>query len=1574
MQFANETPWPVYAGEVKTKRGFAAQLKKQPLPGHWRPVVSYPNRLNQSRRGTMLVVVLGLLVALFVIGTSFSFVTLTERRAAQNYLDRQRALDLALDGVEYSIARLRAEATTEHYVGIGPSVPGLDGTGQAYDPRRYALHPLDSSDPAVSWAKDASKTSIGGTTDGNWVDFNGDNNRSGEEASYGTDKNQPAFAKGVTGFHADGINVNQIKNDNVQRAGDNEYGPSGTYEELGDYFRVRAVDAASLLNLNNFKDEDSLAHTLLILGEAIDAWLNNGKPSGQNNPLPSKVVDEFVAVAKDLGFIFTSKEQLRPIWNVIPDSDKMYDLAMNFITVNSWVDTSYRDFCESNNNVDEDTDVNPLKLPDVRLWREGFSRDDQNGRDGWPDWQPTASSSGKAPININTAPKPVLVCLFANIAANSRLLFFQKQSQITQNDQLYKDKFNQDVPIQRSGTTDLGRQNNRSDLAGTGILDEAEWYPSGAENRAIFQLVPIGPISTLLGSSGPTSANTPTGNEDYASNLADEVIRLRASHAFTSWQDFDARFCRGILLGLNDTNRNSIKVPDLIGVARGDIQRPNPVSIASAYPTKLLPDPKNCNHPANPLNSGDTAMTGSDFRAWYWKSCVDMIRASLCPSNLTSRYNADYPMHMNVDRMDLTHTNAPVCFSSMGIYEIVSEGEILAPEAGQETTTSTAPGERLPVARRQVRTTVQIYEVLRHSSQRDFMSPLTAETISQNKATSSQNTLPETMTSLTKNHTKAGPYSIDELTPGIWESNDGAQQQYLSNLDDGRNIGYKKPTPGEITTKDRVKGHNPYSAASGEFGYVTMDPRDETPFDDMRLNAYPLAFHARYNESLWARTKSQAFPTLKIEGVNSDQVGVDESWGHLPWTHDAAFDDFISSATPRSTEKVLATGASLTKEFDNADAGDEATRYSSLVPDGVFLRGSHLRPRAISSRLNLEATYGKRGLGRYPRLKILRYPCGSGGQEASAAANPFGPIRPVSWIGDNGPGVKDDGVDDSKQQGYVDPSSGPNDAQMRIRLVGGPSFRGTDDHNKDAEFHRQHRSNMPYYEGTVDFWIKWDLPPQGSDERNKVAALGELDPASHNFSGLFGCTAYGRFADSLTHNNPTATNRDKTADFEGVQFFVYKEPGGWLRFSRLYFSEAFGANVAGGATGSVPQNVVQFGTLMRRIFDEPAPLGGYTATNDICNDRGVANDNLGFLYARTDSWIELTEASYVSAGLGAIILRPHDWHRFTLSYNSNTDQPYRLWFDGKQVNGVEFYPDADINNPKGFRNDGRHAPKTDQALPTEEPSGSPGYDVYRTSCKLLEINPEDRLTVGCIFRRQPDLSTAGDYNLYYDNDPDQGDLDKPPRPVFKFDSNFVAVANATIDDFRVSSYVLPSGLNVQASQFLPYSRYQPQGGGEDCYYENGFLPVRASDGQLQALPVRLGTISWTELRPDWDPYEGHGINLAESSGIEMEWGVVDDYSTIKTGGSKYALGTCKYKGDSGYNTGAGTSDKDYWALGGMSLRGAVLPSGNKVGVFLYRAHFQTSTSINVNNVTPYLLDVTVTVLTPPRKISFVIEY
>lgn len=1536
----------------------------------------------------MLVVVLGLLVALFVIGTSFSFVTLSERRAASNYLDRQRALDLALDGVEYSIARLRAESTQLHYEGIGPGTAGVDDSGLGYEPHDYANKPLDAADPSVSWARGKSATSAQGAIDGNWVDFDGDNRRGGNETGFGSDKTGGGFLNTVTGFHADGINVNQVKNRHVARA-DGDYGPSGTYEELGDYFRVRAIDAASMLNITNFPDRDHLTDVLLVLGEAIDAWLNNDETKGDDNPFPPAVVQDFVETAADVGYIFGSKEELRPIWKQasVPgweegERDRMYELAMKFITVNSWVDNKYRDFAESNMKGAGEAEplVNPLGLEDVRLFREGFSDPNnlsQNGADGWPDWKPNASSYGKAPVNVNTAPKPVLVAMLANVKAYGRLLFYKRHSDITESDKLIYDSFGDDVPAQRSGTTDLGRQNNRNDISGTGIQGEDKWHPTGSNNRAIFQLVPIGPIETTLGKRGATSSVQGSG-EDYASALADEIIRLRADHPFTSWQDFDTRFCRAILLSIDDSTRDNVTIPDLVGIGRSDLSRP-PGDLDRIFPRKLLPDPANVDHPANALGSGDASMSPSDFRAWYWKSCVDMIRASLCPSNLTARYNEDYPYHMNVDRMDLVRTNAPICFSSMGVFEIESQGEILAPGDIDETATASSPDQRLPIARRKVRSVVQIYEVMRHSSQADFTKPLDPSQVIRGLAGGNQqpDDRPETMVAHTKKNTVSGPFSIDEISNGSWEDNNGDETRLLNERDDAKGIGYKEQEPGEPpTARDRMKGHNKYTAADGDFGYVKMNPRDESPFEETNFRqSIPLTFHARFNESLWGRTKSTAFSQVQVEGVNSDQLGLDQQWGHLPWTKEAMFDDFISSATPRSTEKpLLVGGGGASNEFQNADAGAEATKYSSLRPDGLYLWGGHLRPRSTNS---LYGTYGLRGLGRIPRLKILRYPCG-----AQGPSNPFQPIRENSWIGD---ADLDDGVRDADQVGNV-PAGTIDEAQARLRLGVSPNstspHRGTDQHNRSVENVRQMRSNMPYYEGTVDFWIKWDLPPQGSQSQvaDQVVAMGEVDPASHNFSGLFGATAFGRFTNSSQYSDPAAANRDRDADFEGVQFFVYKEPGGWLRFTRLYFAEAFGAAVPGGATSSVPQSPVRFGSAMRRVVDANSadpnsnPFSHYTGTSDIVNDRGFGDSNKGFLYSRTDAWLDLSTANFATSPGGLdnrIVLRPHDWHRFTLSYNSNTSQPYRLWLDGRRVSGVAFRDDPD--GTLGFRNDGRHAPMTDQPVPLEDAS-EPTLNIYRSVTKLMEINPEDRLTVGCIFRRQVDLTLASVYSDYYTNEDDQGDLVKPPRPVFKFDANFVAVANATIDDFRVTYEVIDDGREVNESEFAPHSRYNPANSGEDCYFEHGFLPISGQDGELHALPVRLGTISWTELRPDWDPYRNRGLSAHNSSGLQVEWAVFDDFATVGTGGTKHDFASASSRGGMPKLSEEAIDSDEYWARGGMSLEGSTLPSGAQVGVFIYRVHFQTAEDITVNNVTPYLLDVTVTMLTPPRKLSFIIEY
>ncbi len=1575
----------------------------------------YRTDLRTARRGTLLVVVLGLLVALFIIGTSFSFVTLSERRAAANYLDRQRALDLALDGIEYSVARLRAEAAVKHYEALEDDHAGVrDGD---LDPERYANRPVDGRNPSVTWGRDVTSTSVTGGPDGNWIDFNGDGQKGGEETAFGNDKfagnagGEGSFASMVTNFGGDGISMNQVRNRNVARASGGDYGPSGTYEELGDYFRVRTVDAASLLNLNNFRDSFSnqlpeelrgkrFSDVMLVLGEAIDEWVSGGQRTGQNNPFTPEIVLELFELFDTQGGFIQSTDDLRRVYDGVERGTELYELALNFVTVSSWQDPNYRDWINGNQTVEENN--NPRNLPDQVRMRAGYSDGSNDGMDGWPDWQPaTPSGSGKAPINLNTAPKPVLVALFYGIEARARLLFYQKAEFITESNVLIQQKYQIDVPHMNSGTTDIGRQNFKT-INQAGVVNEQYWNPGGTDSLGIFQMVPVGPIGSRYGTTGRTGPGTAAEN---AGALAQLVIDMRSGDdgPFQSWQDFDARFLRARLLQLRNTDRTNIRVPDLIGVQRGSLQGPDASAISSLYPRDLLPLPDNCEHRANPLKSSDAAMNGADFRAWYWKSVVDMLRAALCPSNITNRYNADYPYHTNVDRMDLIATTAPATFSSMGRYQIVSIGEILAPDRiTGRTESGQAVADRTPIAQRKVRAVVEAYSVWRHSSQRDFVQGLDPIELQRQQTSSVPGA--QTYTRLTKSNTKSHPFSIDETSMGLWQTNTTDESQLLAMADDAKGWSYASDASGlPAEGRNRWKGHNSYTAASGDFGYVTMNPRDETPFPHLNGMVQPLNFHARFNESLRGRTEliNDTDTQYVIRGVASDSSGRDAQWGHIPLETEALFNDFISSATPRQTGRTLIVGND-NAEYSTANAayeGDEATKYATLVPDGAFMRAGNLRWKFRNSP---RTTYGLRGSSRPARIKILRYPNGS-----HYAQFPFMPIQPAADGADFVQGVRDDRLPPQAWNGSA------SQDLVRERLHGNPPLhRGYDDHNRAVEFFRQQRANMPYYEGTVDFWIKWDLPPQGSQANNIVSAMGEIDPRSHNFSGLFGATAFGRMrvAESSA-GNPNAgdlstpyfqsdprfttaasADRDYRADFEGVQFFVYKEPGGWLRFTRLYFSEAWGTSVDLAGTSSSSGTVQPFGMALRRIVDPNTEFSPYTATNDICNDipggqAGPVN-NKGFLYSRTDSWIDLNTASYTNRTLGEFVLRPHDWHRFTLSYNSNSNRPYRLWFNGRRVDGVVFIDDPWPLGDLGFRNDGHHVgpannPLIDQPIPAEDAS-QPTFKIYRTTTKLLEVNPEDRLTVGCIFRRQLDVEDQTVYNDYFNTGPDtgtdpfQGSSIKPPRPVFKFDSNLVAVANATIDDFRISAYVLDdSQQDITGSQAAVASRYMPKIDPEagNCFYENGFFPFANADRVLLGQPVRLGTISWTELRPDWDPYTARGLNLHTSSRISMEWAVFENAESLPTGGAERQLDGQTLRGRSADLKNESPTSDDYWARGGMSLRGAKLPSGEVVGALLYRAHFQAGDTLNnVHNVTPYLLDVTVTAMTPPRKLWFLIEH
>ena len=141
-------------------------------------------------------------------------------------------------------------------------------------------------------------------------------------------------------------------------------------------------------------------------------------------------------------------------------------------------------------------------------------------------------------------------------------------------------------------------------------------------------------------------------------------------------------------------------------------------------------------------------------------------------------------------------------------------------------------------------------------------------------------------------------------------------------------------------------------------------------------------------------------------------------------------------------------------------------------------------------------------------------------------------------------------------------------------------------------------------------------------------------------------------------------------------------------------------------------------------------------------------------------------------------------------------------------------------------------------------------------------------------------------------------------------------------------------------------------------------------------PVRVGTLSWTEYRPDWDPYMGRGIDIAKSARVVIEWAVFDNIRTVRNPNGLINFSDARARGIIDDPVNADVNAANYWARGGMSLNGVKINAGNTLGVLIYRIHFISpdSTVVPVANMTAYVDDVTLTVLTPPRKLAFVIEY
>jgi len=1599
---------------------------------------------RRARRGTVLVVVLGILVVLGLIAIAFGFIVHAEYESSLNALSRFRALSAARDGEAYAIGRLRAIAANQHWEPEGswsfntsfanPDARGRQGPGnrrEAYEDylRRYARNArlsAENSQVMVSFSRGGT-TNDKGIEDDNWVDLNGDGKISTDETTLAQDiiSRGREGLRNVSYFVGDGVDLN------IRRGSST----AGTSRELGDRARLKIIDTNSQFPINAFVG-DELSYRLQVLGTEIAKLA-----SDQVNPFPEDIANDIVRFKEEAFGRIGTKDALIPFMLRSRASAQTIDFTLDLIAVRSWPDDDGSVFGTTpyfgNKRFDSpQTPVDPERRRQQRE-REEQRRNDVNSRnrrshqdllgkgehaasnpyDGFPHIEPGGGRERRSPLNVNTVQLPVLVALLAGLEAEPRYLYYPNTDTLVEDDAwLRLLDFTEGKRLSNPySTTDAGRQPNYDGQRQHMFISD----PS-MPNTANYQIITVGPLAHEVKpiwkttGGGASEVTNPWFEGHHAYNIASRIIKEREERGpFRSWMDFDYRICHNILLGFQGDTSGIKDTADLVRANRGNVGET--VNLADMpkgsgrNDRHLLPDPSSLRHPLAGVNdSAKHSYTPAEFDAWYWRACVDMIRCNFNPNGYYNKSNPEAAAYTVVDSTDMRVQSVPMCFSTMGTYEVVSQGEITARRVGRTVGSGTSSNLRLdyPVARRTFRSIVELYRTVEHTTQQHFVTTVDRTSFGQDQSgrTSSgggqevnQISAP---VSLSSYGTTTYPNSIDlgmyDFSDKLYTAKEGraGSPRGLKGRDGASAIG--EPLHG---------GYYSTAGADNRFGHVALYPQDRSPNKATQSNPEGLNFWAQYNVSLEARRDGTA------TGVGNNNID-----GHVPYSvnkgkgsgGDVLMSRSWNSAYPDPNRLDWKEEGWQGFEAHARRGNADAARHANLRPDGVRMSSWSYNPafsEDAGSGINPEVTYT--GQDRIvSRLALLIYRAG----QNSNGDTPFAPIA-----GLNPDPQQEDLHGNDFMQHIIRRMTGADPASFALSLVGGN--QGTDRANIALQNDRQQRTNFPYYEGWVDFWIKWELPPQGKS--GGVACAGEIDPGSGNFSGLIGATSYGRFEPTLTpsttrgdgsgvdRNNLSANN-----DFEGAQFFLFKEPGGRIRATQIYFNRAYtvrsadwrkaqgaiGATVQGGATpigsnarieGRVSTSNTDADGNVQTVPDE------YISCNDIASGRnsdGILD--MGFSFARNESYFDLNQSDNRQEHK----LITHNWYRLSLKYRSNSRhsggvdperaEPHELYIDGRKVlrrGPLLPVPQGSLNaiNTRGV-NTGEITNENGQLTVADFNPPAPGlapppFFVQRSATVLGEVDPGDKLTIGCVYRQSviEDRAVTGSGTS---------------TRLFRFEENMIAPANATIDDVRIYRNLAgTAGFTgvISESDYSIYSRYYRSGGPntngeihERGMYENGFLALQSAGGRTTGYtyPVRVGSLMWTESRPVWDPYKRERFDQsantwANAPQIQMCYEIHPDVSQMSPNGAIAAV-------DLGTMNSTSRDSPNYWLNGGMALTPNE-GTGRKIYIendfssqsrgiysfFRYQAWFVApGTSLRVLNTTPILEDVRLTLLTPPRRL------
>ncbi|MDP6957536.1 MAG: hypothetical protein QF645_01855 [Planctomycetota bacterium] len=599
-----------------------------------------------NNRGSILIVVLGVLSILSLLATVFASIQQTERNISRNHVDNVRARLVAVSGVEHGIEQMR------QMVDLGSS--GFTSKTWRY----YGDDTLELGDNPSTL------------------------NTPLEEAK------NPSFALEVDDDPMNADPTPKLVKVNGKEIGITSFHNTGTYGMHGDFYSVRVRDLQGAIYVNDgvgqpgtsdTNSDGSIDNRDSSVSQNLRRILNN---LGSNSDI--NVVglgDKILEKRPQHGY-----RHLRELKTVLGADD--YQKVERFLTAYAWVDTSVANPVPLSKEMKADYPVNYYRGNDIYRYGRGknalgnqvtkplkfsssissaanyavLAMDELN-----PQWIEMVS---RAPVNINAAEKEVLVALLDGLQG-----FFLLERRAN-NPRGWKSAYSW-----------AWKTHSYDVVEDTKVGDPG---PYTSTTQYLYSTVPI---------VGPGSVGTSTtGQTISAEAIAEHMIACRNKTVtpasvtpgfdystvwfggeFGSWKQFNAFSDNLVEIGLFTDTRNFVDYNDATLTIQSQIQQ-------------------------------DKAA----------QAIADVLKANFNPNLHLNEINPDANLYQFVDKTDLITNSTEFVFLPCGYFEVESVGYVVRPD-GSNTDVLLADDNQI-VARKKVSTVVRLYEVLRHTSQKDFVS------------------------------------------------------------------------------------------------------------------------------------------------------------------------------------------------------------------------------------------------------------------------------------------------------------------------------------------------------------------------------------------------------------------------------------------------------------------------------------------------------------------------------------------------------------------------------------------------------------------------------------------------------------------------------------------------------------------------------------------------------------------------------------------------------------------------------------------------------------------------------------